>query len=143
MPIAPLPATRRAALLGLVALSGCTLIDQRFFDPEAGRQPVHPKPPIPPARPAPPLPGPPPLLSVRLPAPPELRADIARAVAAARARKPDVVFDVTEITPGTQAGPEAVEVAAMIVRQGVPANRVNLSARPIPGAAHEIRVFVH
>ena len=65
------------------------------------------------------------------------------AVAAARARKRDVVFDVVEITPGTAAGSEAAEIAQIIVAQGVPAARVNLSARPVPDVAREVRVFVH
>ena len=139
--------TRRAILLAAAGLFGCTRIDQRTFDPSAGIPPVRPKPPAPPTPLAPPLPGPPPLLSVRLPLegglPPGLRADIARAVKASRARKATVAFDVVEITPGTQAGTEAATGAQMIVAQGVPAARVSLSARPIPGVAHEIRIFVH
>lgn len=145
--MAQLLRTRRTALLALASLSGCTLIDQRTFDPTAGIPPVRPKPPAPPTPLAPPLPGPPPLLSVRLPVqgglPPGLRADIVRAVTASRARKATVAFDVVEITPGTQAGTEAAAVGQMIVAQGVPAARVSLSARPIPGVAHEIRLFVH
>lgn len=135
--------TRRAIMSTLAALSGCTLVDQRTFNPDAGRPPVHPKPPAPPAPLAPPEPGPPPLLSIRLPAPADLRATLARSVAAARARKRDVAFDVVEITPGTSAGAEAVEIANLIVAQGVPVARVRLSARPIPNVASEIRVFVH
>ncbi len=134
---------RRAALLGLSALSGCTLIDQRTFNPDAGQPPVRPAPPAPPLPLAPPEAGPPPLLSIRVPTPPDLRATIARAVAAARARKRDVVFDVVEITPGTSAGPDAAEIARIIVAQGVPATRVVLSARPVPDVAREVRVFVH
>lgn len=135
--------TRRAVLLMLAGLSGCTLVDQRTFNPDAGRPPIHPKPPAAPAPLAPPEPGPPPLLSIRLPASADLRATIARSVAAARARKRDVVFDVVEITPGTSAGREAAEIADLIVGQGVPAARVKLSARPIPDVAREVRVFVH
>ena len=135
--------TRRAVLLALAGLSGCTLVDQRTFNPDAGRPPVHPKPPAPPPPLAPPEPGPPPLLSVRLPASADLRATIARSVAAARARKRDVVFDVVEITPGTSAGREAAEIADLIVAQGIPAARVRLSARPIADVAREVRVFVH
>lgn len=135
--------TRRAILLALAGLSGCTLVDQRTFNPDAGRPPVRPKPPAPPAPLAPAEPGPPPLLSIRLPAPADLQATIARSVAAARARKRDVVFDVVEFTPGTSAGGEAAEIAEFIVAQGVPPARVHLSARPIPDIAREVRVFVH
>ncbi len=135
--------TRRAILLVSAGLSGCTLVDQRTFNTDAGRPPVHPRPPAPPAPLAPPEPGAPPLLSIRLPAPGDLRATIARSVAAARARKPDVTFDVVEITPGVSAGAEAAEIATLIVAQGVPPARVRLSARPIPDVAREVRVFVH
>ncbi|MDT7953720.1 MAG: hypothetical protein RQ966_19645 [Acetobacteraceae bacterium] len=134
--------TRRGVILGLAGLSGCTLVDQRTFDPTAGLPPQRPKPPVPPPPLAPPDPGRPPLLSIRLPAA-DLRTIVARAVASARARKPDVRFEVVEITPGTSAGPEAAEIARIIVAQGVPPNRVSLSARPVPGVAHEVRVFVH
>ncbi len=138
---------RRAVLVALAGplcglLSGCTLIDQRFFDADAGKPPVRPLPPTPPPPLAPPLEGPPPLLSIRLPVPPDARDSIRRAVAAARARKATVVFDVVEITPGTQAGPEAADVAQTIVSASIPAARVNLSARPLAGVAHEIRIFV-
>lgn len=139
--------TRRAAMLAWLGLagaglSGCTLVDQRTFNPEAGRPPTRPTPPPAPLPSAPPEPGPPPLLSVRLPAPSDLRSTVAKAVAAAQARKRDVVFDVVEITPGTAAGSEAAEIAQMIVAQGVPASRVRLSARPIAAVAREVRVFV-
>lgn len=135
--------TRRAVLLMLAGLSGCTLVDQRTFNPDAGRAPARPKPPAPLAPLAPPEPGPPPLLSIRLPTQADLRSTLARSVTAARARKRDVVFDVVEITPGTSAGVEAAEIAQLIVAQGVPAARVRLSARPIPDVAREVRVFVH
>ena len=140
--------TRRAVMLALAGLSaaqlsGCALVDQRTFNPQAGMPPVRPTPPAPPLALAPAEPGSPPLLSVRLPAPVDLRASVDKAVAAARARKRDVVFDVVEITPGTIAGAEPAEIAQMIVAQGVPAARVNVSARPIPNVAREVRVFVH
>ncbi len=141
--MAQIVGTRRAVMLGLAGLSGCTLIDQRTFNPQAGLPPVRPTPPKPPLPLAPPEPGAPPLLSVRLPGPPDLRAVIARAVASARARKRDVAFDVVEIVPGPVAGAEAADIARIIVAQGVPAARVTLSARPIPNVAHEVRVFVH
>lgn len=135
--------TRRAAMLALAGLSGCTLVDQRTFDPQAGLPPARPTPPPPPLPLAPPEPGAPPLLSIRLPAPSDLRATLVKAVAAARARKRDVAFDVVEITSGTAAGAEAAQIAQIIVAQGVPPARVSLSARPIPNVAHEVRVFVH
>lgn len=141
--MAPTIKTRRAIMLALAGLSGCGLVDQRTFNPQAGLPPARPTPPAPPLPLAPPEPGAPPLLSIRLPAPSDLRPTVANAVAAARARKRDVAFDVVEITPAVAAGSKAAEVAQMIVAQGVPASRVNLSARPIANVAPEVRVFVH
>lgn len=134
---------RRALLLGAGLLSGCTLIDQRTFDPDAGKRPDVPKLPAPPAA-LPPEAGPPPLLIIRLPTSGDLRGGIAKAVAAARQRKPSVVFDVVEITGdgGADVGAEAAEVAQIIIAQGVPAARVHLAARPVPNGPHEVRVFV-
>ena len=130
-------------MLLLPALAGCTLIDQRTFNPEAGKRPVVAAAPVPPV-PAPLATGPPPLLRIRLPAGPELGGEIAKAVAAARARKRDVAFEVVEIVPGTgeNAGRDAGNVARLIESQGVPAARVRLAARPAPGAAPEVRVYV-
>lgn len=138
--------TRRALLVALSgsALAGCTLIDQTTFNPEAGKPPVIPNAPPPPA----PLAletGSPPLLSIRFPIAADLRPEIAKAVAAARARKPDVMFEVVEITPGAGAGvgENAAEVARLIAAQGVPAARVQIAARPVANAAREVRVYVH
>jgi hypothetical protein len=135
--------TRRALLAVLGALPGCTLIDQTTFNPEAGKRPAIPQPPPPPA-PLAPETGPSPLLSIRLPASADLRPEIAKAVAAARARKPDVVFEVVEITPsaGAGVGQDAAEVARLITAQGVPAARVQIAARPVPNAPREVRVYV-
>ena len=72
----------------------------------------------------------------------------AKAVAAARARKATVVFDVVEITaPSSGAdipiGNDAVTVARAIEAQGVPATRVNLLARPEADAVpREVRVYI-
>ncbi len=136
--------SRRALLLSLAALSGCKLIDQTTFDPQAGKRPEVPKPPPPPPPPAS-EPGPPPLLSIRVPVTESARGDIAKAVAAARARKPDVAFEVVEITPGTGTalGANAAAVARMIEAAGVPAARVQLGARPVADAQPEVRVYVH
>lgn len=135
--------TRRALLLALAALPGCSLVDQTTFNPNAGKRPDIPTPPAPPPGPAP-EPGPPALLSIRVPITGDLRPDIAKAVAAARSRKPDVVFEVVEITPGTGTGvgADAAEVARLIIAQGIPASRVHLAARPVPNAAREVRVYV-
>lgn len=143
-------------LLGLPLLAGCTLIDQRTFNPDAGKRPVSTKAETP-APPVPGLSGPPPLL--RIPLGPGAREDWAgplrTAVTAARARKPDVVFDVVAVVPATGTPQEqaaAVEdaeepagrVARAIIAAGVVSGRVQLQARPAPDATgREVRVFVH
>ena len=134
---------RRALLLAAAGLGGCTLIDQRTFNPQAGAPPPVAKPPTS-AEGTAAESGPPPLLVIRLPAAGDVRGEVAKAVAAARARKPDVVFDVVELTSGSGAtvGAEAEEVARMITAQGVPQSRVRLAARPTAQAAREVRVYI-
>ncbi len=132
----------------MALLPGCTLIDQNTFRPGAGASPV-----IPPGPPAPvsaaAFPGPPPLLI--LPAGQPSTDALRAAVAAARARKPGVEFDVVAILPGTptdeatrHATLDAAGVARGIVAQGVPQSRVRVLARPEPAATvGDIRVYVH
>jgi hypothetical protein len=134
-------------VLALASLCGCTLIDQRTFNPDADKAPVIAKPVAAPA--PPPQIGPPPLLTIVPGATSAVyKTPLHDAVAAALARKPTVVFDVVEMiapdTPGdAPLGAEAVAVARLIVGQGVPAPRVRLVARPDSTApAHEVRVFV-
>ena len=132
----------RWLLLSLLLLPGCKLIDQTTFDPQAGKRPAIVPPPAPPPVPAA---DPAALITVRYPQTADLRADVAKAVAAARARKPDVAFEVVEITgagPTADTGADAAEVARLITAQGVPASRVRLAVRPMPGAAREVRVYV-
>lgn len=141
-------AARTAAVL--FVLSGCKLIDQTTFNPDAGRPPAIA------ARPAPPAPppsGPPPLLTVRGESEP-LHDIVREAVAAARGVRSDVTFDVITVvaaegTPGEQAtrakdgAEDAVQVAALIVAQGVPSDRVRLGARTERGITErEVRVYV-
>lgn len=130
-------------LLALAVLPGCSLVDQRTFNPQAGVRPVVASAPAAPAAVAA-LPGPPPLLTIVVPPPATLRDDIGTAVAAARRRKPGVVFDVVEITPdgGAGVGGEAAGVARLIAAQGVPSERVHLAARAAPGGQREVRVYV-
>ena len=126
----------------LLVLGGCTLIDQRTFDPHASDAPV-----IPPASPAAPGPPPgPPALVVVAPGATDYRAALGEAVRAARARKADVVFNVVEVQAADAAvptGTAAADVARTIVAAGVPAQRVRLVARPESvGRAGEVRVYV-
>jgi hypothetical protein len=135
---------RRAILLTAALLPGCTLVDQTTFNPNAGKRPDIPRPPPPP--PVPPPPDPAALVTIRLPYAGDLRGTIASAVAAARARKRDVAFDVVEVTnapPDANPGAEAAEVARIITAQGVPASRVRLMVRPTPEPRREVRVYAH
>ncbi len=131
-----------------VLLTGCTLVDQNTFNPHAGDVPVVPPAPVV-AVPRPPDPSA--LLTFRArdadPSglDPATRADLHRAVAAARARKPNVEFDVTAIVSpaATTAGSDAADIARAIVAEGVTPAHVRLSARPDPEAVgREVRVYV-
>ncbi len=138
-----------AVVLSGCTLAGCTLIDQNTFRPGAGAAPV-----IPPAAPVltqGPLPGPAPLLII---APQEVATSdpaLRQAIAAARARKPDVAFDVIAILPGAPPPDDlahasihdAEDVARRLVTLGVPQSRVRLVARPEAAAlSRDVRVFV-
>lgn len=132
------------ALVPSLASGGCALVDQRTFNPEAGKPPaVAAAPPAPAAAPA----GPAALLTVRFDRPAAIEGPVRQAVALARARKPDVAFDVVSVVPDADAvgagGAEAARVARLITAQGVPATRVNLQVRLDPAVgARDVRVFV-
>jgi hypothetical protein len=134
-------------LLGSLT-GGCTLIDQRTFNPQAGMPPVIPVPPGPAA--------PPPLITIDFGHPnPDYTVMVRQAVEQAVARKPDVQFDVTTVVPaiGTAADQAAAasaltadarEIARVISADGVDDDRVHLSARAEPGlTSRQVQVFVH
>lgn len=131
-------------LLPLFLLCGCTLVDQRTFNPVAGIAPVVA---ARAAATAPAAPGPPALLTLRMPGSHD--AVIREAVAAARARKRDVAFDVQasvplEAVPSIEgaAAADAATVARAIVAAGVAQSRVRLTARPEAGAdPREVKVY--
>ena len=144
--------TRSAALLlPLLSLlgAGCTLVDQRTFNPQAG------------AKYTPPVTGPviapvPPLVTVDYGHPdPDYAAALHQAVAAALARKADVQFDVVTVVPsnGTTAQQVAAasgltanarEIARAINNDGVDDDRIHLLARAEAGvSSRQIQVFVH
>ncbi len=139
-----------AALAGS-ALPGCTLIDQNTFNPAARAAPIISPAPVAAATAV--TPGPPPLLTLRPGQP--VQDAVRQAVAAARRRKPDVVFDVVALVPGdagtetrlddqaASSSAEAGMVARAITAQGVPPARVRLFARPETGiSGRETRVYV-
>jgi len=164
----PDPAAHRAALppvgrrrllrtclpqAGVLLLASCKLVDQRTFDPAAGRMPVPRGKPPPVRRP----PAVPPLLVVRDPAgSDDWRPGLERAVRAALARKPNVLFTVqttvpTAATPAAEAaalsaagGTQGSLVANAIIADGARPAQVELSAAADP-ALHgppEVRIFV-
>jgi hypothetical protein len=159
-----------AASLALL-LGGCTLVDQRTFQPRAAKPGA--------AELAAVRPDETPLLTVRLGAPllgepggpsygqaldrainlSEDRAGIdlgspaAEAVRAGQARNPDAVFDVLALVPTraapaeqdrrvTQAGADALTVANSLAAAGVPPARLRLGLRGDPGnPPREVRVY--
>jgi ABC-type glycerol-3-phosphate transport system substrate-binding protein len=136
-----------AALL-LLALAGCTLIDQTTFAPSPEAT----------TRPAPP----PPKMEARAPlivisfasAPPDYADPLRQAVRAAQARKPDIIYDVVGVAPArgdavAQAdgllvsSDNASAVMRALIADGVPAARIHLGARTEAGlTAREVRVYV-
>jgi hypothetical protein len=138
------------SLSGLcLALTGCHLIDQRDFDPQAGAKPV-----LPAAKP--PLPLPPSAVTIRYTTPePQYREAVAALVQKAIARKRDVLFTVTTLVPpasGAKAQAEAAsaaaasghEVAQAIVDDGAEPGQVEQLVRVEPLATvKEVHVDVH
>lgn len=141
----------RVPLLFVLALGGCALIDQNtFFSPLPA--PVAtiptPKPTLLPA-------GPTPLVTIRLPVPPESYAEpLQRAVWAALARKPSVAFEVVLAVPRTAdlardlnrttaSLPEAQAVMGTIIAAGVSPDRIRLAGETmatLPG--EELLIYV-
>jgi hypothetical protein len=126
-------------LLALTVLAGgCTLIDQRTFNPRAGLG----------------LPEPPTIIDFEKPNP-VYEAQLRDAVDQALARKPTVMFDVVTIVPATGTPAQQVDaavsiradarqVAGIIVDQGAGQDQVHMLARAEPNAAgRQVQVYVH
>jgi hypothetical protein len=158
-----LPGARRSANLAamnslrlgvpiviLLALAGCHLVDQRDFNPNAGRKPQ------PPAGPAVKFTGPVPLLTIAYTTPdPPYAAELAVAVKRALAMKPDVLFTIQALVP-LAATPEAQAVALQaaaasgheigeaIIADGADQGQIELAVRADPSMhMQQIQVFVH
>ena len=137
---------RHTAIAGLLLLlANCTLIDQNTFNPHAKDAPVIP--PAPKVVAAPPQVGPPALVVIP-PGSTDYADALRKAVAAARARKPGVLFDVVEVQPPdtpaeAELGAAAAAVARSITRTGVAAANVRLVVRPEAGGRPgQVRVYV-
>lgn len=133
-------------ILCSIALMGCTLIDQRTFNPAAG-EPFK----VPAASGVASLA----LLTIDLAkARPEYQQSLSRAVADAVMRKPDVEFDVVSVVPveGTPAQQvaaatgitaDAREIARAINRDGIDDGRIHLAARSDAGVkTRQVQIFV-
>ena len=158
---------RLSLLLLLPALAtGCTIIDRKTFRSTPPPAPLAAEPPAA----LPPREGPPALVIIHPEAGLDLRAALRAPVAAARARKPNVAFEIAAAVPPSDlpaptpppppgpprkpqsrpptaferlAGP-AQQVAKIIAGLGVPPTRITLTQRTDPGApSPEIRVYVH
>ena len=145
---------RGAPIAALILLTGCKLVDQRTFNPDAGRPPTLPKAPVTLPQPDRTLGGLPPLVTIRFGQDTAYDPAVIQATRAALHQKPDARFTIlTAVPPGAAdaqaaaaatVGPVAAHVAQLIERQGVPASRVVLEARPEAKlSAIELRVYVH
>jgi hypothetical protein len=136
-------------LAALPLLAACHLLDQRDFDPKAGRPPALPKPP-----PAPVGPGA--LLTISYAdGEPAYAAALSQAVKRALSIKSDVVFTVqTEIPLAgnaadqaqalTEAAATGREIAEAIITDGADQGQIELTVGTDPNLkAKEIHLFVH
>ena len=125
----------------LIALGGCTLIDQRSFQP-AGQPPQFAA-----------APAGLPLVSVRMDGA-DFRPALVEAVQAAQQRRPEAAFDVLALVPSaaapaqqdrqvTEAARDARMVAEAMGAAGVASDRIRLGLRGDPGSpSREVRVFL-
>ncbi|HTR17383.1 MAG TPA: hypothetical protein VMI52_10160 [Acetobacteraceae bacterium] len=140
-----------ALLAALSLLAACHLVDQRDFDPNAGKRPV---PPAPVAGKAGPPPAPP-LMTIRFDQGAQDYDDALRvAVDAALRRKRNVLFSVITLVPAQGSPSEQIEtarraselgrqVADAIVADGADIGQVEMAARADPSvAAREVRIYV-
>jgi hypothetical protein len=138
-----------AGAVAALLLAGCTVPDGRLLAPVAQR------PDVATVQMTEAQSGRVPLVTIAAAAgPSDYVSALASAVQAARALKPDVVFDVLsavplqgsplhEITEARGLTPDAAEVASAISGDGVPAQQITLGAVVVPGiAANEVRVYV-
>jgi hypothetical protein len=138
---------RIAVLLLVAGLGGCTLVDQRTFNAEAGKPPVVPPPPGPPAQK--------PLITIDFSGVrPDYAEALRQAVEQAVSRKPSVAFEVATVVPnkGTPAEqvaaatgltPDARDVARAINADGVNDDKIKLTARAVAGVdSRQVQVFV-
>ncbi len=138
-------------LVSVLALAGCTLVDQRTVSRWFGGRPAEPTQEDIAAANLPPLP----LVTIRFDQPDaDYTPVLTQAAEDALARKPTAVFDV--VTPLPTGAPQAEQdefvrrgandaraVADALATAGVPPKQLRLSMRSDPGTpAREVRVYV-
>ncbi len=132
-------AAQAALAIAAAAVAGCTLIDQRTFNPHAGEKPK-----LAVAAPKPLPPGAPPLVEIGFATPnPPYQEELANAVRQALARRPDAIFTVEVLVP-VQGSPEAQadqarqgaatarRIAQTIVEAGADQGQIELAVRADP-----------
>ena len=136
----PMSTIQCVAIAAVLTTGGCTLIDQRTFNPDAGRAPVVVAPPAPltvaPADPRA-------LFTLRPPA--LFDADAARGltgvVRTVLQRRPQARFVILSIvTAGPPATDQAVAIARAVIATGVPPARVAMRAET--GSPAETRILI-
>lgn len=138
-----------AAGVVMGVLGGCKLVDQRTFDPNAGRPPVPHVPHHPGPKPIAPF------LVVRAGTPEaEWRPVVTHAAQVALARKPGVLFVLTGLAPdhatpadqvralGAVASGDERAVADAIIAAGAPPLQVQMQVRTDPGGMTRVQVDV-
>lgn len=129
----------RYAIPVFVLVGGCTLVDQRTFNPGAGVAPIVPPPPAPLVE-APTDPRA--LFTLRPPATLDAAAQqaLTRVVRAALARKPAATFSVAAVIPEPGAGAgQAEAVLRAVIAAGVAPGQTSLRAQS--GSPAEIRLY--
>lgn len=123
-------------LSGLLTLGACKLVDQRTFNPSAGKRPI---PYVPPAPPAPPPLAPPIEIMAGTPVD-QWQEPVAILVKDALSRKADALFMVTVLLPAStsdgqheqevkDALQQEKDVANTILKAGAPQEQVQLAAK--------------
>ena len=130
-----------------LTLNACAPLDQRTFDPSAGRPPKVHVPPAPPAKP--------PFVQIMAGTPESLwQPDVEKVTRLAIQRKPNILFILTAIVPrdgSPSAQAEALAalvqgderaVAQAMVKAGASGGQIEMDARAEDGAKPHIRVDV-
>jgi hypothetical protein len=130
-----------AATAGLLALTGCHLVDQRTFDRHAGAKPQ------PPAAKVVATHGPQPLLTITYDNPdPDYARPLANAVQRALAVKPDVLFTVQILVPpsGPPDAQARAEIEEAMVADGADQGQIEMAVKGDASVkTKDVRIYVH